>query len=460
MKKKFLQTYFTVELNWKLYYHRTWLPGWIKKLLLRSVIIYGVVQIITFAEIMQRVLILGKVWPEPSSSAAGSRMLQLIHVFLSHHWEVSFASAANKTEFSGDLKTIGVKEFSIELNNTSFDRFIKELDPTIVIFDRFSTEEQFGWRVSEQCPEAMRVLDTEDLHCLRAARQKALKEKREFTFQDLFNDVAKRELASIYRCDLSLIISEFEMELLREHFKVDKSLLFHIPFLIEPITKEQQSAWPTFSDRNNFISIGNFLHGPNLDAVVYLKQEIWPLIRKQLPSTELHAYGAYPSHKVFELHCPEEGFLIKGRATSANEVMLEARICLAPLRFGAGLKGKLVDAMANGTPNVTTSIGAESMQGNLSWSGEIADSPEEFADAAVKLYTTKTLWEQAQQNGAKIMNELFRRNKFEDSLISTILSVQEKLNEHRSRNFTGAMLMHHTVLSSKYMALWIEAKNK
>ena len=92
---------------------------------------------------------------------------------------------------------------------------VKELNPEIVLFDRFMVEEQFGWRVTECCPDALKILDTEDLHCLRQARQVAVKENREFTLNDLYSDVAKREIASILRCDLTLMVSEFEINLLQ-----------------------------------------------------------------------------------------------------------------------------------------------------------------------------------------------------------------------------------------------------
>jgi len=412
------------------------------------------------SDLKQHILIIGKVWPEPSSSAAGSRIMQLMHIFLSQKWKVSFASAANESEFSSDLKSAGVKTYTIELNNKSFDTFIKELSPTHVLFDRFTTEEQFGWRVAEQCPDALRILDTEDLHCLRSARHKALKEKRGFEMDDLVSEIAKREIASIYRCDLSLIISDFEMQLLKCFFKVDEDLLHYVPFLFEKINEEQRRQRPDFFSRTNFISIGNFLHEPNWDAVLFLKQEIWPLIRKQLPKAELHVYGAYPSHKVFELHNPKEGFLIKGRAADVNEVMSKARICIAPLRFGAGIKGKLTDAMLCGTPSVTTDIGVESMQGELPWSGLIANTAEDLANAAIKLSSNEKLWNQAQENGFVIINEFYQMEKHKNDLIYRISSIQNNLDKHRLANFTGGMLMQHTALSSRYMALWIEAKNK
>jgi len=408
----------------------------------------------------QNALILGKVWPEPLSSAAGSRMLQLINALKEQGYSLTFASAAGDSIFMSDLKALGIEKCSIQLNDSSFDIFLKELNPALVLFDRFTTEEQYGWRVAEHCPHALRVLDTEDLHCLRAARQLALKEKRNFELLDLNSAIAYREIASIYRCDLSLIISEFELHLLQNHFKIDPSLLLYLPFMLETIGNDNQLQWPNFTQRKHFISIGNFLHEPNWDAVVYLKQEIWPLIRKHLPTAEVHIYGAYPSHKVFELHHPKNGFLIKGRAKLVSEVMSQAKVCLAPLRFGAGLKGKLIDAMLCGTPSVTTELGKEAMHAELPWNGTIANDPNNFANAAVELYSNELLWTASQKNGIQIINSLYSKTLYQTLFIASLQSIQTNLKVHRLKNFMGSMLMQHTTQSSRYMALWIEAKNK
>lgn len=408
----------------------------------------------------RRLLIIGPVFPEPNSSAAGSRMLQLIELFQQRDLEITFASAAAESEHATDLSEFGVKQVSVKLNDSSFDDFVKELNPQIVLFDRFMTEEQFGWRVAENCPNAIRILDTEDLHCLRHARQEAVKQNRDFQASDLFNEVAKREIASIYRCDHSLIISEYEMEVLKATFKVDEALLHYLPFMLDSVTEEDQKAWLPFEERQHFVTIGNFLHPPNWDAVQYLKTDIWPLIRKELPEAEMHVYGAYCSDKHRQLHSAKDGFLIKGRAESAAEVIGKARVLLAPLRYGAGLKGKLVEAMQCGTPSVTTSIGAEAMHGNLPWNGTIANSPEDFAQAAVQLYTDKTAWEIAQQNGAEIINQIYPKEKLGSAFIQRLEELQAHLETHRQQNFIGSMLMHHTMRSTEFMSRWIEAKNR
>ncbi|GAA3598799.1 glycosyltransferase family 4 protein [Flavivirga amylovorans] len=408
----------------------------------------------------KKLLIIGFVWPEPKSSAAGSRMIQLIQFFQTQHYQITFSSPCAKSDNAFDLRTIGADQVSIELNNTSFDTFIKGLHPDIVLFDRFMMEEQFGWRVTEQCPNALRIIDTEDLHCLRKGRQQAYKEGKEFDRSYLFNDIAKREIASIYRSDLSLIISEAEMEILKNDFKVDDTLLHYLPFMLEDLSEDSTKKFPDFEERQHFITIGNFLHEPNYNAVLYLKETIWPLIKKQCPDAELHIYGAYASQKINQLYHERSGFLVKGYADDVNEVMQQARVCLAPIRFGAGLKGKLIDAMINGTPSVTTKIGAEGMFGDLKPNGFIEVEPENFANKAVELYKNGRLWKEKQQNGYQIIKERFNKAVFQEILSNRIEELTGEFQIKRLNNFTGLMLQHHQMQSTKFMSKWIEEKNK
>ncbi|MFT4573849.1 glycosyltransferase [Marinomonas primoryensis] len=404
-----------------------------------------------------RLLVIGYVWPEPNSSAAGSRMMQLLDCFYKNQWQISFASPAQQTDHMADLSTLGIKTEHIELNNASFDHYITDKKPDIVIFDRFMMEEQFGWRVEKFSPDSLRVLNTEDLHSLRQARHLALKQNRTFQIDDLYSDHGIREIAAIHRCDLTLMISEMETKLLIDKFQVPETHVFHLPFMLPAPTKIDELT--PFEKRQHFISIGNFRHAPNWDAVLQLKTEIWPKIRKRLPKAELHIYGAYPPPKATQLHNAKEGFLVKGWAEDAQEVMQNARICLAPLRFGAGIKGKLVEAMQMGTPSITTQIGAEAMHGLLPWNGVITDNIETFIDAAVSLYEDKTNWQLMQKNGHEILQSRYQAQEWEPKLINR-LQLQTKLKESlRKKHFLGLMLRHHSLKSTQYMSQWIELKN-
>ena len=407
---------------------------------------------------MNSLLIIGQTFPEPTTTAAGGRMLQLIEMFTSHGYGITFASSASSSEKSFNLNSIGVTTQQIVINDSSFDDFVRQLNPTLVLFDRFITEEQFAWRVTQSCPKALKILDTEDLHFLRKARQQALKDATDVKDANLFTETAKREIASILRCDLSLIISEFEMKLLTDTFAVSKEILYYLPFMV---TKLPDSGnFPEFEQRTNFMTIGNLLHGPNVDSVLYLKKEIWPLIKKQLPQAQLYIYGNYAPQHILELHNQKQGFYIMGWADSVAHVMQKARVCLAPLRFGAGLKGKLLDAMLYGTPGVTTSIGAEGMYGDLLTPGVIADTPESFAEHSVAIYSDKIKWQQNAQRGVEIIKARYNGKAIAKDFMTHLDALKINLKLHRQSHFVGQILQHHSLQASKYLSKWIEEKNK
>ncbi|KSA13644.1 glycosyltransferase [Maribacter dokdonensis] len=404
-------------------------------------------------------LVIALVWPEPASTAAGVRMMQLLQVFKNQGYRITIASAASKSEYSADMVALGNETAEIKMNDSSFDVFVKELNPDVVLFDRFLTEEQFGWRVAENCPQALRVLDTEDLNSLRHVREQCFKKEIPFTTEAwLADDKTKREIASIYRCDLSLIISSYEMELLTEVLKIDKSLLLLLPFMVNEIGND--TAWKIFEQRQDFIFIGGGKHAPNIDAVKCLKSIIWPLVHKQLPEATMHIYGAYLPQQLLEMHNPKEKFLVHGRADNVDDVMQNAKVCLAPLRFGAGIKGKLLSAMQNGTPSVTTTLGAEGMHGILDWNGYIENDHSAFVEAAVRLYTKKEAWQTAQDQAKTLVNTLYNKTSLESILSNSIEQLQKNITTHRKQNFIGSLLQHQTMTATKFMSKWIEEKNK
>ncbi len=219
---------------------------------------------------MNNLFVIGHTFPEPSTTAAGSRMMQLIELFREEGYQITFGSTASLSEKTANLEAQNISVENIILNDASFDEFIKTLNPEVVVFDRFITEEQFGWRVSENCPDALKILDTEDLHFLRKAREEAVKNGIPVYEANLYSETAKRELASILRCDLSLIISEYEMELLQNTFNISSEILYYLPFLVDFILKET----PPFENRQHFLAIGNLLHAPNVDSVLQLKNAL------------------------------------------------------------------------------------------------------------------------------------------------------------------------------------------
>lgn len=408
---------------------------------------------------MFTILIFGLQYPEPDSTAAGTRMLQIISLLQSLKFDVHFACASDKTSYSYDLEINYVKTYSIKLNDKSVFKLLQNLNPEVVIFDRFVTEEQFGWQVDEQCPDALKILDTEDLHFLRESREQALRIPQQNRNETLLNDKAKRELAAIYRCDWSLMISKAEIDLLSNTYKISQQMLFYLPF-VYCIKNQKSIKLSGYEERQDFMSIGNFKHKPNMDMVQFLYHHIWPKIRKRLPRAEWHIYGAYCPQSIKQWHSVQKGVIVKARATEVLSTMKKYKVMLAPLRFGAGLKGKCIDSMRSGTPSVTSDIGTEGITDTQNWPGFVENEPEGFANKAVELYANTKIWESKHQLTYKVLSKHFDINKFDKAFYEKINESLKHLDTYRAQNRIGQILKHHHHRSTKFMSLWIEEKNK
>lgn len=384
-------------------------------------------------------------------------MLNLLTCF-KQQWRVTFLCPAKHTEFETSLDELGIDNAEIALNCSSFDEQLKLLAPDVVVFDRFMIEEQFGWRVTNTCPNALKILNTEDLHSLRDARHRAMKtESSELAFN---TELCYREIASILRCDITLLLSKNEIQFLQQEFNIASELLHYWPLMPNPqqgLVSDEISR--SFEQRSGFVFIGNYRHAPNWDAVLWLRQSIWPKVRALLPDAQLSVYGAYQPPKATQLHAPKQGFLIKGRAPSAAHVMLQARVCLAPLRFGAGIKGKLLDAIATQTPSVTTQIGIEGITSATNWPGNVAEDETAIAEAAVDLHENTNTWHAASTKCLSLFDQTQNAQPHTQQLTKVIENALTDISGRRKRNFYGAMLQHHTLSSTRYMTQWIEAKN-
>ena len=432
------------------------------------------------------VLFVGFVWPEPTSSAAGQNILSYMRTAKEQNWNVSFCSAAQTTPQTFNLASIQVNAFSIALNSSSFDEMVARLQPNIVIFDRYLSFEQFAWRVKQTCPQAMLVLDAEDLHFLRAARHALVKQQKQsrsfmqsndvlqtHNIKHLHNEIALREIACMLQADLTIVLSNFEQRLLVDYFKIPSNQVSHLPFILQNIDGDTtkyaiNDALPTslessFSDKQNFVFIGNFRHAPNYHAVKILAEQCWPAIYKALhkeyPGITCNIYGAYMPGKAKQLENKKIGLLMHGFALDQFEVIKRARVMLAPISFGAGVKGKLLDAISCGTPNVTTPIGCEGIS-EKPWAGIEASSIDEFVNGAIGLYTDEEKWWESVKAGKEILRHDYNTVQNTTYFIETIRQKYESFVDDRQHNFMQNMLNHHQFQTSKYMSQWIEAKNR
>jgi glycosyltransferase involved in cell wall biosynthesis len=345
---------------------------------------------------------------------------------------------------------------------------IKKLLDTIrnlrlVIFDRFYAEEAYSFHIYNHSPDAVRVVDMQDMHSLRHGRQAIVNHNPDswdcmtdaLHYVPSYRDsLLLREIASLHRSDLTMVCSPFEHDLLTRVYKISASKLCMAPFWVPKTSGTKRG----YGDRRDFVFIGGFRHPPNVDAVEQMARAVWPRIRQALPDAQLHVHGAHCPPNIQALHDPLSGFLVHGFVHSLEDALSDKRIMLAPLRFGAGIKGKIVDAWAFGLPVLTTSIGSEGMcLVDDEWGGIVSDSVDEFVNGAVRLYRQQELWDMATQRAETILNDKFGECKW--SNVSHALKDAVRHRDDRRRDdHTGALLWHQTARSTEYFSRWIECK--
>jgi glycosyltransferase involved in cell wall biosynthesis len=368
-------------------------------------------------------------------------------------------------------------------------------DLKVVVFDRFFAEEAYSFHFYNERPDVLRVLDMQDMHSLRYHRQNMVQTMdanidmngNGVVGLDCFQDTQLlntfpmvqdgkhgtisgkdpsltllRELAAIHRSDLTLVCSPFEMALLTDEYGINPGKLVLAPFFTEAIESYHQTE---MDERRDFVVIGGFKHPPNIDQVMLLKRDIWPKIRASLPDAKLHIYGAYPPPRIQQLHDERNGFLVHGHVKDLDVPLGQARVLLAPLRYGAGIKGKIVDAWRYGCPVVTTPIGSEGIEiptskhsNTREWGGIISSDNDSFVKSAVQLYSDKTRWSQSQSRARVMLKELFDAEKNLHIVNDSIVTALKEIDSRRQRDYSAAMLWHNSARSTEYFSRWIELK--
>ncbi len=226
-------------------------------------------------------------------------------------------------------------------------------------------------------PRAQIIFDTVDLHYVRLQREEVALGRRTG-----WQRMRERELALARAADVTVTTSETDRDILR-----DEGVTSTVVPIIQPAVVPSTRPW---EEREGVVFLGNYGHAPNVDAALWLCSEIMPLVRRRLPSVHLTLAGADPPRRLLTLH--DERVSVPGFVRDLDELFERQRVFVAPLRFGAGMKAKVVCAMARGLPVVATPIGAEGIFGNGD-GGLVADGAEALADAIVSIHEDRAQWE-------------------------------------------------------------------
>jgi glycosyltransferase involved in cell wall biosynthesis len=200
-------------------------------------------------------------------------------------------------------------------------------------------------------------------------------------------------------CDVTWVTSDAERELLQDAVP-------NVDVQVVPTVYEGSAEGLPFDERSGLLFVGGFEHAPNVDAVLWFVREIWPAARKQLPPrVVLTIVGSKVPPEIFDLESPETN--VVGHVPDLTEYFRRCRLSIAPLRFGAGLKGKVHQSLVRGLPCVTTTIGAEGLGLTSGENILIADDPDAFSRAVASLYQDRSSWERLAAAGRRHMEESF-----------------------------------------------------
>ncbi|KAL9657095.1 hypothetical protein ABK040_002721 [Willaertia magna] len=384
----------------------------------------------------------------------------------------------------------------------------KNKEITIYIFDSMITEEIYSSIIKNFLEEFkisknrnIFILDTQDLRSIRNFRKnilqkitlKSLQNTLQNTLQNLNlpnieNEELLREISSIYRNDLSLIVSNNELFYLTEIYGINKEILSLVPFYYNLQNKE---ILKDFSERKFFVTIGNGIHPPNADSIIYMKEILWPKIVKKfneigINDVEYHIYGSY-LEKYKHLTDKKLRFFIKGKLQDLSE-LTKYKINLNILRFGAGIKGKIADGWFYGLPTITTYIGYEGMNEEnnlyenikfnflkeqielkieeenirkLKWGGFVTFHEDQIIQDCISLYTNKELWKEKSEIGNFILKTKFSESCIgKDLFLEKLKQVIENKLNYKYNNYLQYVLQLNNYKSSYFMNKYINEKNR
>lgn len=358
---------------------------------------------VTFARdrgIARRALVIDHCTPEPDKDAGSITARNIMRLLQRIGFGVSFIPEDNFLFLDGytsDLQRQGI-ECHYAPHTASVEDHLRahgHLYDLVLLF-RFAVVRKHLAAVRQWCPSAKVVMHTSDLHFLRESREAALRGDDEMAARA--ERTREQELEAIRQVDAAIVHSPVEQELLRHACPETRVCLFGWAI-------EVPGTSIPFDARRDIVFVGGFRHVPNVDAVHFFAAEVMPLLRARLPGITFHIVGSHAPESVLALTGP--GIVVHGFVADLGSLLDRMRVAVAPLRYGAGIKGKVLTTMSHGVPGVVTSVAAEGL--NLT-DGEhlfVADTPADQADRIAALYTSPELWTRMSAAGVERVGREF-----------------------------------------------------
>lgn len=353
------------------------------------------------------VLVIDTIIPEYDRDSGSRRLFHIIEIILKRNFNVFLMADTKeyrfKNQYCQKYRDMGAVVYvpALDRDNELIDRekFIGLVSPHIDfawlhrpdIFNKY-------YELIKKKSKAKLIFDMVDFHYLRLKRAWEL--SKEPSLEIEMKKYLKMELDNAEIADVVVPITEEDkrelLPLLKE--KTEMTVIGNIHQF-----KNENLDFKYFSQRENLLFIGSFIHAPNLEAVQYLYDKILPILLEELPSLKIDIIGSYAPQEILDLN--SEKFRVLGFVEDISEHFNSAKLFVAPLAFGAGIKGKIGQSLEFGLPLVTTGIGAEGFDFSPNVDVMVAsmDNPVAFAEKIIALYTNEKLWKRVSDNSEKIL---------------------------------------------------------
>ena len=335
----------------------------------------------------------------PDQDAGSVRLLNMLRLLKrdGHHLTFVADNLEYKQKYVALLQQIGVEVLHGTFAGT-VRKVLQTRGPSLdaIMFCRHYIASRYVDQVRTFAPHARIIFDTIDLHFVREEREAAL--RNDAAMSRAAAVTRAKELGVMKNADLTLVVSEFEKALLGDILptaKVD----------IISLINDEASAPRPFFERSGILFIGGFRHPPNVDGVTWYITEVLPHVRRALPDVITTIVGSNMPDSLKTLAC--DGVDIKGFVENTEPLLLSARVSIAPLRFGAGIKGKINEAMKYGIPVVATACAVEGMHLVPETDVLVSDDAEGFAQAIARAYQDEALWNKLSQGGLQNVRQHF-----------------------------------------------------
>jgi GT2 family glycosyltransferase len=339
------------------------------------------------------VLVVDAQIPRPDHDSGSLRMWSLLEALSSAGFAVTFLAddLMAREPYAENVRRLGIH---VAVGATDVPGLVTDLAPGLVaaVLSRPAVAWRYLPLVRERAPQALAVYDTVDLHHLREQRRAAIAGSPAVT--RVAAAWRELELGLARASDVTLTVSPHEASTVRAScpdVRVE---------VVANVHRSRGGDTP-FDTRAGLLFVGGFDHPPNADAVRWFASEILPEIRRALPGVRLTVAGSGSAEALADLAV--DGLDVVGWVPDLDPLHEQARIFVAPLRFGAGVKGKIGEALAQGLPVVTTTVGAEGLGLADGVSARLADDPAEFAARVVELYRDARLWRTLARNGRELI---------------------------------------------------------